>query len=100
MTGKTQKKKLFSEDLNPSGMSRLILGGGAYMRYGLCSLSCTIILEYIKYYYLTERAIQGNIQFEGGSIGPTAGRDNTPYCLTQKECNKDIYIIIRVSARR
>ena len=29
------------------------------------------------YYCMTGRAIQGNIQFEGGSIGPTAGRDNT-----------------------
>ena len=27
-------------------------------------------------YCMTGRAIQGNIQFEGGSIGPTAGRDN------------------------
>ena len=26
---------------------------------------------------MTERAIWGNIQLEGGSIGPTEGRDNT-----------------------
>ena len=29
------------------------------------------------YYCMTGRAIQGNIQFECGSIGPTAGRDST-----------------------
>ena len=29
------------------------------------------------YYFTTERAIWGNIQLEGGSIGPTEGRDNT-----------------------
>ena len=46
---------------------------------------------------MTGRAIQGNIQFEGGSIGPTAGRDNTLniplYCPTQKECNNRFIII-------
>ena len=29
------------------------------------------------YYCMTGRAIWGNIQLEGGSIGPTEGRDNT-----------------------
>ena len=37
---------------------------------------------------MTGRAIQGNIQFERGSIGLTAGRDNTQpenlYCPTKK----------------
>ena len=34
------------------------------------------IIIYI-YYCMTGRAIWGNIQLEGGSIGPTEGRDNT-----------------------
>ena len=29
------------------------------------------------YYCTTGRAIRGNIQFEAGSIGPSAARDNT-----------------------
>ena len=29
------------------------------------------------YYCMTGRAIWGNIQFEAGSIGPSAARDNT-----------------------
>ena len=29
------------------------------------------------YYCMTGRAIWGNIQLEGGSIGPSAARDNT-----------------------
>ena len=29
------------------------------------------------YYCMTGRAIRGNIQFEAGSIGPSAARDNT-----------------------
>ena len=29
------------------------------------------------YYCTTGRATWGNIQFKGGSIGPTEGRDNT-----------------------
>ena len=45
-------------------------------------------------YFMTGRAIQGNIQFEGGSIGPTQGGTihnlRTEYCLTKKECNKDL----------
>ena len=31
----------------------------------------------INYYCMTGRSIWGNIQFEGGSIGPTVRRDNT-----------------------
>ena len=38
-----------------------------------CTLKCALNI----YYCMTGRAIWGNIQFEGGSIGPTAGRDNT-----------------------
>ena len=38
---------------------------------------------------------------EGGSIGPTAGKDNTAtlklniplYCPTQKECNNDLNLV-------
>ena len=39
-----------------------------------------IIFLYLKihiYYCTTGRAIRGNIQFEAGSIGPSAARDNT-----------------------
>ena len=34
-------------------------------------------LQVYIYYFMTGSAIWGNIQFEGGSIGPTAGRVNT-----------------------
>ena len=47
---------------------------------------------------MTRRAIQGNIQFEGGGIVPPCGRANTAtlelniplYCPTQKECNSNL----------
>ena len=46
----------------------------------LISLSYTSLLilqDDIIYYCMTGRAIWGNIQLEGGSIGPSAARDNT-----------------------
>jgi len=53
--------------------------------YILCTVlsiirACTSIynVNTINIYYCTTgRAIWGNIQLEGGSIGPTEGRDNT-----------------------
>ena len=51
------------------------------------SLHSSISEEYMGiniYYCTTGRAIQGNIQFKGGSIGPTA---YSTVCPTQKECN-------------
>ena len=39
---------------------------------------CTSPASIINIYYCTTgRAIRGNIQFEAGSIGPSAARDNT-----------------------
>ena len=36
---------------------------------------CNMTSFKLVIYCMTKRAIQGNIQFEGGSIGPTMARD-------------------------
>ena len=40
--------------------------------WGTLQLTTQLKLETLLFYCMTGRAIQGNIQFEGGSIGPTA----------------------------
>ena len=46
---------------------------------------------HIIYYCMTGRAIQGNIQFEGGSIVPHCGRANT----ATLELNIPLYYMTR-----
>ena len=46
---------------------------------------------------VTGRAMQGNIQFEGGSIGPAAGRDNTFPCIVQPKRNAIKHILLNDS---
>ena len=45
---------------------------------GLCLILVdTLQVTLYIYYCMSGRAIWGNIQLEGGSIGPTGGKDNT-----------------------
>ena len=57
-----------------SHMPKIFVSSIPIEMYTNCSTSTMVI--YI-YYCTTGRAIWGNIQLEGGSIGPTEGRDNT-----------------------
>ena len=50
-------------------------GGGGDPRASVSDIHVWPIVDI--YYCTTGRAIWGNIQFEAGSIGPSAARDNT-----------------------